>query len=95
MRIRILPVILIVTFLFCLVPLHVLPVTAQQNGENEQADNTAGRDLKESVSAISTLLKIMDSLDTVHYTGSYVPYFGFRNTPPVSGNPGPTANWPA
>ena len=28
-------------------------------------------------------VKIMDSLDTVHYTGSYVPYFGFKNTPPV------------
>jgi len=28
-------------------------------------------------------VKIMDALDTVHYTGSYVPYFGFKNTPPV------------
>jgi len=28
-------------------------------------------------------VKIMDALDTVHYTGSYVPYFGFTNTPPV------------
>ncbi|MDD5658509.1 MAG: trimethylamine methyltransferase family protein [Actinomycetota bacterium] len=28
-------------------------------------------------------VKIMDSLDTVHYTGSYVPYFGFKNTPAV------------
>lgn len=28
-------------------------------------------------------VKIMDSLDTVHYTGSYVPYFGFKDTPPV------------
>ncbi|MCK5568044.1 MAG: trimethylamine methyltransferase family protein [Actinomycetia bacterium] len=28
-------------------------------------------------------VKIMDSLDTMHYTGSYVPYFGFKNIPPV------------
>ena len=28
-------------------------------------------------------VKIMDALDTVHYTGSYVPYFGFKNTPAV------------
>jgi len=28
-------------------------------------------------------VKIMDALDTVHYTGSYVPWFGFKNVPPV------------
>jgi len=28
-------------------------------------------------------VKIMDSLDTVHYTGSYVPFFGFKDIPPV------------
>jgi trimethylamine--corrinoid protein Co-methyltransferase len=28
-------------------------------------------------------VKIMDALDTVHYTGSYVPYFGFENVPAV------------
>lgn len=28
-------------------------------------------------------VKIMDALDTVHYTGSYVPWFGFKNTPAV------------
>lgn len=29
------------------------------------------------------VVKIMDALDTVHYTGSYVPWFGFKNIPPV------------
>ena len=28
-------------------------------------------------------VKIMDALDTVHYTGSYVPWFGFKNVPAV------------
>jgi trimethylamine--corrinoid protein Co-methyltransferase len=28
-------------------------------------------------------VKIMDSLDTVHYSGSYVPWFGFKNIPAV------------
>jgi len=29
------------------------------------------------------VVKIMDALDTVHYTGSYVPWFGFKYVPPV------------
>ena len=28
-------------------------------------------------------VKIMDALETVHYTGSYVPFFGFKHVPPV------------
>jgi len=28
-------------------------------------------------------VRIMDALDTVHYTGSYVPFFGFEKVPPV------------
>jgi trimethylamine--corrinoid protein Co-methyltransferase len=28
-------------------------------------------------------IKIMDALDTVHYTGTYVPFFGFEKVPPV------------
>jgi trimethylamine--corrinoid protein Co-methyltransferase len=28
-------------------------------------------------------VKIMDALETVHYTGSYVPFFGFTHVPPV------------
>jgi len=28
-------------------------------------------------------VRIMDALDTVHYTGSYVPFFGFKDVPPV------------
>ncbi|MCG9478672.1 MAG: trimethylamine methyltransferase family protein [Actinomycetia bacterium] len=29
------------------------------------------------------VVKVMDALETVHYTGSYVPWFGFKNTPAV------------